>query len=261
MSEHTFAALAAAFLGLFIGSFLNVVIWRVPRRESVVTPASACPECSSPIRPRDNVPVLSWLALRGRCRDCATPISTRYPLVELGTAVVFGLAGLHWGLSWVTPAYLYGAAIAVALTMIDLDVHRLPDAIVLPSYPVVFALLALGSWGASDWPALGRAAVGGLVLFIAYALMWLAYPSGMGLGDVKLAGLIGAYLAWAGWGALAVGAFAAFFLGGVYSVTLLATGRASRKSGVPFGPWMLLGAALGVGFGEQIWSLYLGTFS
>ncbi|MGY4642605.1 prepilin peptidase [Cellulomonas sp. URHB0016] len=248
-------------VGLLIGSFLNVVIWRVPRGESIVSPPSACPRCGARIAWYDNVPVLSWLVLRGRCRRCHEPISVRYPLVELGTGVLFGLVAWHFGISWTTPAYLYLAAISVALALIDIDVHRLPNAIVLPSYVVVPVLLAVASWGSDDWPALLRAVIGGVVLYAFYFLLVLVYPRGMGFGDVKLAGILGAYLAWLGWGSLVVGAFAAFLVGGVFSIVLLAAGRAGRKSKIPFGPWMLLGCAIGVAFGESLWSAYLGALS
>ncbi|SDC21355.1 leader peptidase (prepilin peptidase) / N-methyltransferase [Sanguibacter gelidistatuariae] len=246
-----------AALGLAIGSFLNVVIWRVPRGESVVRPPSACPGCGRKIRARDNVPVLSWLLLRARCRDCRAPISAQYPVVELLTGVLFVLVLVRFGLTWELPGYLYGAAIGVALTVIDLKVHRLPNAIVLPSYIVVSALLLVAAIGTGDWSALLRAGIGGVVLYAAYFLMCLAYPAGMGFGDVKLAALIGAYLGWIGWGALAIGAFGAFLLGGAFSLVLIVLRRAGRKSGIPFGPWMILGAACGIAFGEQIWSSYL----
>jgi leader peptidase (prepilin peptidase)/N-methyltransferase len=250
-------------VGLAVGSFLNVVVWRVPRGESVVSPPSACPRCGTPIRARDNVPVLSWLLLRGRCRDCRAPIARRYPLVEAGTGLLFVAVTLGTGLEapgvWLLPAYLYLAAISVALTLIDLDTHTLPNRIVLPSYPVVAVLLTLASWGTGDWAALLRAAIGGAVLWVFYFVLVLVYPRGMGFGDVKLAGILGMYLGWVGWGALVVGAFAAFVLGGVFSVALLALRRAGRKSGIPFGPWMLLGAAVGLVWGEQLWDLYLGA--
>jgi len=255
--------LAGAF-GLLIGSFLNVVVWRVPRGESIARPPSACPRCHHEIRSRDNIPVLSWLLLRGRCRDCSEPIAVRYPLVEAGTAVLFGLAAWRTGTTWALPALLYLAAIAVALALIDLDTHRLPNAIVLPSYPVAIVLLALASWnpgGASDWPALIRALIGGATLFAFYFLLAFAYPAGMGFGDVKLAGILGLYLAWIGWGALVIGAFAAFVFGGVFSVALLLSGRAGRKSGIPFGPWMIIGTCVGVGWGQQAWDTYLGLMT
>jgi leader peptidase (prepilin peptidase)/N-methyltransferase len=177
---------AFALLGLLIGSFLNVVVHRVPAGLSVVSPPSACPRCAHPIRRRDNVPVVSWLVLRGRCRDCGAPISLRYPLVEAGTAVLFGLVAAWVGLSWTLPVMLYAAGLAVALALIDLDVHRLPDALVLPSYPVVAALLVLAAAnpGATPhWGALAPAAVGGAVLGGLYLLLAVLKPGGMGWGD------------------------------------------------------------------------------
>ena len=130
--------------GLAIGSFLNVVVWRVPRGESVVSPPSACPACEAAIRPRDNVPVAGWLLLRGRCRDCSTAISPRYPLVEAATAGLFVVLALRLGADPVLPAYLYLAAVGLALALIDVDVHKLPDRLTLPSYVVVAGLLGLG---------------------------------------------------------------------------------------------------------------------
>lgn len=254
--------LVAGVFGLAIGSFLNVVVWRVPRGESVAHPPSACPRCGHEIRPRDNVPVVSWLVLRGRCRDCGNPISVRYPLVELGTGVLFALTAWFTGPEWILPGLLYLAAISVALALIDIDTKRLPNAIVLPAYPVALALLTLASWnptGASDWSALVRALVGGAALYAVYFVTVLVYPAGMGFGDVKLAGVLGLYLGWFGWGSLLIGWFAAFLLGGIFSVALLVLGRAGRKSGIPFGPWMLLGAAVGIVVGEQIWAGYLGA--
>ncbi|GIG24240.1 prepilin peptidase [Cellulomonas denverensis] len=250
-------------LGLLVGSFLNVVIWRVPRGESVVSPPSACPRCGHRIRPRDNVPVLGWLLLRGRCRDCAEPIPVRYPLVEAGTGVLFALA-CGWtvarGTPWLLPAALYLAAIGVALTLIDLDTRRLPDAIVLPSYPVLLALLAVASWGGDDWGALLRAVLAGAALAVFYFLVLLVYPAGMGLGDVKLAGVLGMALGWIGWGALLIGWFATFLLGGLFALALVVLGRAGRRTAIPFGPWMLGGAAIGMVAGPAVWEQYLGVF-
>ncbi|NKY05832.1 prepilin peptidase [Cellulomonas hominis] len=254
---------ACAGLGLLVGSFLNVVVWRVPRGASVVSPPSACPACGARVRPRDNVPVLSWLLLRGRCRDCAAPISPRYPLVEAGTGLLFGLTAWWAGWSWVLPALLFAVGLAVALALIDVDVHRLPDALVLPSYPVLAALLLLASanpGGASDWSALGRALLGGAALALAYAVIWVVYPAGMGLGDVKLAGLLGMLLGWFGWGAVVVGFFAAFLLAGAVVVALLAARRVGRRTAVAFGPWMLVGAALGVVAGQQALDGYVALF-
>lgn len=251
--------------GMVIGSFLNVVIWRVPRGESIVSPPSACPLCGHVIRRRDNVPVLSWLILRGRCRDCRGPIAARYPLVEVGTGALFALVVFRFGLDtpgvWAVPAFLYLAAVSVALALIDIDVHRLPDTIVLPAYPVLASLLIVASWGGGAMSALVRAGIGMAALFVMYFVLMLVYPAGMGFGDVKLAGVLGMALGWLGWGALIVGGFAAFLVGGGYAVGLLVSGRAHRRSGIPFGPWMVVGAAIGVGWGLQVWTAYLSVIT
>ncbi|GAA2678976.1 prepilin peptidase [Actinoplanes palleronii] len=233
----------AGVLGLAIGSFLNVVIHRVPRDESLVHPGSHCPNCGHTIRNRHNVPVLGWLLLRGRCADCNTPISARYPLVEAGTAVLFVAVAARFGWSWELPGYLYLAAIAIALALIDLDVMRLPNKIVLPSYPVAVALLVPAALLTGDPGALLRGAVAAVLLYLLYRLLgaW-----GMGGGDVKLAPLLGFYLGWLGWGAVAIGAFAGFLLGGLAGAVLLLTRSAGRKSRIPFGPYMLAGAFLAV---------------
>src|SRR5689334_18999387 len=143
-------------LGLAVGSFLNVVIHRVPRQASLLSPRSECPQCKRPIRNRHNVPVLGWLLLRGRCADCGERISARYPLVEVGTAALFVAVAARFGWSWELPAYLYLAAIAVALAMIDLAEYRLPDAIVRPSYAVAAALLVPVALLAGDPAAIYR---------------------------------------------------------------------------------------------------------
>lgn len=252
----------AGLLGLVVGSFVNVVVWRVPRDESVVRPRSACPACGHPIRPRDNVPVVSWLLLRARCRDCGAPVSGRYPAVELATAALFVLS--TWWLAsrpdglWLLPAVWYLVAMSVALTLIDVDVHRLPDRIVLPSYAVVGVLLAVASAGTDQWDALLRGAIGLVVLWLFYFTLVMVYPRGMGFGDVKLSGVLGMVLAWFGWGPLVVGSFAAFLCGGLYGLALMVARRAGRKSQIPFGPWMLLGATIGVLVGEDAWDAYLG---
>ena len=249
--------LTAAVLGALIGSFLNVVVWRVPRGESVVSPPSAGPRCGHEIRARDNVPVVSWLLLRGRCRDCAAPISPRYPVVEAATAVLFALVALRIGWAPELPAYLYLAAIGLALALIDLDTHRLPDPIVLPAYPVLAVALGAASWVTGDWGALLRAAIGGAALWAVYFLLMIVKQGGMGFGDVKLAGVLGAGMAWLGWGALVVGGFAAFLLGGLYGIALIIAGRGGRSTRVPFGPWMVLGTAIGIAVGQQLWTGYL----
>ncbi len=234
----------AGVLGLVVGSFLNVVIHRVPRDESVVRPGSRCPRCLAPIRPWHNIPVLSWLALRGRCAHCRQPISPRYPLVEIITALLFIAVTARFRLTPALPAYLYLAAVSVALAAIDFDVRRLPNSIVLPSYAVGALLLLPASAAGAGWWAGGRGLLAMLALLAGYFALAFARPGGMGLGDVKLAGLLGLYLGWLGWSSVLVGTFAAFALGGLVGAALLATGRAGRKTAIPFGPWMLAGAML-----------------
>lgn len=265
MGAETVVVVVAVVFGLVIGSFLNVVIWRLPRGESLSHPRSACPQCGHTVRWWDNIPVLSWCLLGGRCRDCREKISARYPLVELATGVFFA-AVVWWAMAVGLPllallAFLYLASITVALALIDLDTHKLPNKIVMPAYLVGVVLLGASSILIADFEALVRAAIGMAVLFAAYFLMALAYPGGMGFGDVKLAGVLGLYLAWLGWGELVVGAFAAFLLGGVFSIALLALRKAGRKSGIPFGPWMLAGAWLGAFLGGIIWGRYLSLFN
>jgi leader peptidase (prepilin peptidase)/N-methyltransferase len=270
-------AVVVGVFGLAIGSFVNVVVYRVPNGMSIVSPPSACPSCGMAIKAFDNVPVVSWLVLRGKCRGCASAISPRYPLVELGTGLFFAavcawyLVTLAAGNGPVSPvhifanslvlvAFLYLAAVSVSLALIDLDVHKLPNKIVIPSYLVGAVLLGSASLLTGDYWAIARLGVGFIASWIAYFAMAFAYPGGMGFGDVKLAGLLGLYLGWLGWGALATGTLAAFLVGGLFAVMLVITGRASRKSGIPFGPWMLVGAWLGIGIGDAAFGSYLSIF-
>lgn len=260
----------AGVFGLLIGSFLNVVVYRVPAGLSVVRPASSCPQCGHEIRGFDNVPVLSWLVLRGACRDCGNRISARYPLVEAATAALFSvvagmvLARAAGSGTTLVPTIgmlvvlLYLMAITVALALIDVDTHRLPDKIVLPAYAVLGVLLTATSAASGDWWALVRAGIGMLVLLAVYFALAVAVPGGMGLGDVKLAGVLGLVLAYLGWGPLAVGAFGGFALGAIFAIGLLAARRAKRGSGIPFGPWMLAGAWLGILCGGPLWDAYTG---
>jgi leader peptidase (prepilin peptidase)/N-methyltransferase len=247
----------SALFGLAIGSFLNVVIWRVPRGESVASPPSACPSCGHEIRSRDNVPVLSWLLLRGKCRDCGEPISLRYPLVEAFTGVMFVVMAFRFGPHLILLTYLYLAAIGVALALIDIDVKRLPDVITLPSYAVVAALLTLAAGVSGDWSDLLRAGLGAAALFAFYFVLWFVYPSGMGFGDVKLSGVLGACLGWLSWAAVAVGAFTGFLYGGLFGIGVILLARGGRKTKVPFGPFMLAGALTGILVGQQLVNAYL----
>lgn len=308
-----FVLVFAGLFGLVIGSFLNVVAYRVPAGISLIR-ESRCPGCGAGIRWWQNVPVLSWVALRGRCASCDTPISARYPLVEAIAGVAFvtvtgwillqtrspgqtggamgivpsGLGGGEAGASFslddlavtwssrpevwiVLLAFLYFAAVSIVLTLIDLDTRRLPNAIVLPSIVVGVVLLgAAAAMGASagagtgsegsdvGWDTMLRALAGGAILYVFYFLVRLISPRGMGGGDIKLAALVGLYLGWCGWGALVVGAFAAFLFGGIFGIVLVLFRGAGRRTAIPFGPWMIAGAWIGIALGEPLGRWYLG---
>jgi leader peptidase (prepilin peptidase)/N-methyltransferase len=245
-----------ALLGLAVGSFLNVVIWRVPRGESIVSPPSHCPACDVEITARDNVPVFAWLMLRGRCRSCNARISMRYPLVEAVTAALFAAIAVKVGPHAALPAFLYLAAIAVALALIDLDTYKLPNVIVLPSYLVGGALLGVAALVDHDGHAALRALAGMAIYYGAFFALWFAYPRGMGFGDVKLAGVLGLYLGYFGWGVLAVGAFGGVLLGGIIGIALMLFAGAGRKSKIPYGPFMLTGALLAIFVGTSLTHAY-----
>ncbi len=266
-------AVAMGAFGTLIGSFLNVVIYRVPLGKSIVSPPSACGSCGHPVRGFDNIPLVSWLVLRGKCRDCSAAISIRYPLVELAGAVLFAAVTLRFwaSITQAAPgpaligsvlalvAFLYLGAISIALALIDLDTHRLPNVIVLPAYGVGAVLLGAASLLAGDLDSLVRGAAGIAIMGGIYLALAVVRPGGMGMGDVKLAGVIGLFLAWLGWDVLAVGILAGFILGGLFGVALLFR-RVSTSTGIPFGPWMLAGAWIAIFWGREIAAVYLALF-
>jgi leader peptidase (prepilin peptidase)/N-methyltransferase len=244
--------LLCTVLGLAVGSFLNVVIYRVPRHQSVVSPPSACPTCGTAIAARDNVPVLSWLLLGGRCRHCHSPISPQYPLVELATAALFAGLAARFGYDWALPAYLALFAGLLALSWIDVERLLLPKAIVYPLL-VMVALLLLIPAGAYDawhpyWVAWAFA--GGW--FVVFFLMNLASPRALGFGDVRLAPVLGLGLGWLGWRYVVLGFFAANLIGAVVGIALILTKRLERQSRIPYGVFLALGTAVAVFFGQEL---------
>jgi leader peptidase (prepilin peptidase)/N-methyltransferase len=244
-------ALAALAPGLALGSFLNVVAARVPRRTSIVSPASACMECGTPIGWRDNIPVVSYLVLRGRCRHCGTKISALYPAVELATALLIAACVLDFGLSGRAVVGAIFCAVLVAVTATDLTHRIIPNRIVLPAFAVIL-VLQTAIEPSPQW-ILGALAASGF-LFLAV----LAYPAGMGMGDVKLALVMGAALGKTVPVALMLGMFTAL----VPAVFLLARhGSAARKMGIPFGPFLALGSVVALFFGEQLIDAYMTLFS
>lgn len=245
-------ATIACVFGAVIGSFLNVVIHRLPRGESLASPGSRCPACETPVAPYDNVPLVSWALLRGRCRHCATAISVRYPGIELITAVAFGAVVAVRGLDADLVLELPLVAVLIAVAGIDLEHRIVPNRITLPA-----ALWALAAWAVVSPGELPEAAIAGAAAFAAMLMVALAYPAGMGMGDVKLAGVIGLYL-----GAAVIPAvFVAFLAGSVVGLVIMAReGRGGRKRGVPFAPFLALGGLVGLLAGDELLALYSDRF-
>lgn len=251
-------AVLCGLFGLIVGSFLNVVAYRVPAGRSVVTPRSACPSCGHEIRARDNIPVVSWFLLRGRCRDCARPISPRYPSVEAATAGLFFAVPYGVGADWAIPAYLAFVAVTVVLTLTDLDHKLIPNRILFPGTAIAVVLLFGGALLEGRLGDFARAIGGGAAYFGALFVLALIARGGFGFGDVKLAFLLGVFAGYLGWGHVAVAGIGAFFIGGVLSLVLLLTGIRSRKDHIPFGPSMVLAAYVSVWFGSEIVDWWLG---
>lgn len=251
---------AAAVGGLLLGSFGNVVVHRVPRGLSIVSPSSACPGCATPIAPRDNIPVLSWLLLRGRCRHCAAPIAFRYPALELGMAAAFAVTAATANDPWELLLALPLLFSFVCLTLIDLEHKRLPDPLTLPTLAVgvVLALVvALQGPGIDAWLRALGGALGAFLVFLGIAI---AAPGGFGMGDVKLAPslalLVG--LSPRGPARIFTAFLLAFIIGSLVGIALMAGGKAGRKTALPFGPFLVLGTLIVAWTGDALVEVWLG---
>jgi leader peptidase (prepilin peptidase) / N-methyltransferase len=251
--EPTLAASALAGpFGLMIGSFLNVVAYRVPRGESLVKPGSHCTTCGEAVRPYDNVPVLSWLVLRGRCRGCGDRISARYPAIELITGLVFAAIAIVNGFDLDLLLELPFAAMLIAVAGIDLEHRIVPNKILLP-----MAVWGIGAGAAVRPDMLPELLIGGAAAFTFLFVAALVHPKGMGMGDVKLAGVMGLYLGASVAPALLIG----FLTGSVVGVAILAKhGAAGRKRGVPFAPFLALGGIVALLVGPELIDLYVENF-
>ncbi len=239
-------------LGLAIGSFLNVVIYRVPQGISVVSPRSACPSCGTQIAERDNIPVVSWLVLRGRCRNCQAPISARYPLVELSCAALFAGLAARFGYDWALPAYLVLFAGLLALSVIDVETMLLPKVIVWPLSLMVGALFVMAAAITGHWHDLVVGAVSGAAWFGLFYVMWLISPRLLGFGDVRLAPVLGLALGWLGWREVVLGFFAANLIGAVVGIVLIASHRMTRQQRIPYGVFLAAGCAVAVFAGSGL---------
>lgn len=255
MTDVLLAAVAATF-GLLVGSFLNVVIHRVPLRLSVVSPRSACPGCGTTLAERDNVPVVSWLVLRGRCRTCGMRISVRYPLVELGSAVLFAAAAVRLGADWALPAFCLFFAALLAVSLIDLEHFIVPNRIVFPTLAISVPLLTTAALLEGEPGPMVTAVVGALLASNGLLVINLISPRGMGMGDVKLALLLGLFLGWLGLGHVALGLFLGFLFGAVGGILLIALGVKSRKDPVPFAPFLAAGAVVAILAGTGLLDRY-----
>lgn len=264
--------LLASFAGLFglaIGSFLNVVAHRVPLGMSLSHPPSSCPACGGEIAPRDNIPLVSWLRLGGRCRLCSAPIPIRYPLLELAGGLLWVGVFLTIGQSWILPAYLWFGSVTLALIATDLEHHRLPNKIVGVGVGAGAVLLAGGSLlDGEPLERIGWAILAGVAYFGLMLILALAVRGGFGFGDVKMAALLGLFVGYQptldgvgsaeAFGSLAVSVFVSFLIGGVVAIVLLALGQRGRRQEIAFGPAMILASWVAVAWGFQAFEAYVG---
>jgi leader peptidase (prepilin peptidase)/N-methyltransferase len=248
------SAVLAFFGGLVFGSFITVVAHRVPRGESIVGPRSRCPECGQQIAAYDNLPVLSWLLLRGHSRCCGKPISSRYPLTELSLGFLYALVVVAlWDDATEIALGLVFVTALLAVTLTDLERRIIPNKILIVAAVLAIAIAAVGDPGSLPQRGIAALAAGGLLFLVA-----LAYPRGMGLGDVKLAAVMGLFLG----RNVAPAILVALLAGSLVGLAMIARdGAAARKQAIPFGPFLALGGVAGLLLGDQLVDWYLGTFS
>lgn len=245
-------------LGLIFGSFATVAAWRIPRHENIVSGRSHCPRCGAMITAFENVPVLSWLVLRGRCRHCGNPISVRYPLIELATGILFALSAAKFG--WSVETFVFAAFfwVLVVLTVIDIDHKLLPNRIVYPSFVAGWAGLTVAALTDEAPDRLTDAAIGAAIFGGTFFLIVLIAPRGMGFGDVKLGFVLGTFLGYVRLGLVPLGMFLSFLTGAVIGLVLMKLSGGSRKMQIPFGPFLVLGTVLAIFAGDPLLDAYLG---
>ncbi len=251
---HLLGTLYCGLIGLVVGSYLNVVVYRLPRGQSTVRPRSACPGCGEPIAARDNIPVLSYLLLRGRCRHCEAPISPRYPAVELLMGLLFALCFRWFGLDLATPIAMLFVSLMVTLALIDAEHFILPDKL---TYPGTVAGLLLSFWSPWTTPLgalLGAVAGAGTLLLLIGIWYLVRRQMGMGLGDPKMLATIGAFL---GVGGVAVTLFVSSILGSLVGVALMARGNVHLQSRLPFGVFLAVAGLVALFAGPQLVTAYL----
>jgi leader peptidase (prepilin peptidase) / N-methyltransferase len=249
----TAGVILALLLGLIFGSFGTVAAHRIPRRETIVTGRSKCPNCGRQIKAHENIPVVSYLVLRGRCPGCGTRISLRYPLTELATAVLFALSVVKFDVTVTAAVYAGFFWVLVVLTVIDLEHKLLPNRVVYPTFVAGWAGLVTAALIDGDTARLRSAALGAVVFGGFFFVVAFIYPAGMGGGDVKLAFVLGTFVGYAGGvGAVLAGMFFSFLLGGVIGIIAMRISGKGRKTQIPFGPFLAAGSVIAVFLGERI---------
>ena len=249
-------AILAAVLGVCVGSFLNVCIYRLPRGQSLASPPSRCPSCGRGLRWYHNIPVVSWLVLRGRCAHCQAPISMQYPIIELVTALVWVLIVWTTPIGWLLASRLVLATALIVLFMIDLEHQLLPNRITLPGILVGFAFSFVAPPGPFD-SLLGIVLGGGVLYGIAAAYYLVRKEEGMGMGDVKMLAMVGAFL---GWKAVLLTLVLSSFAGAVIGMAMMALHKGNMRYALPFGTFLAVGALIAMIFGERLIAWYFGFY-
>jgi len=242
-------------LGLIVGSFSNVCIYRIPKNESIIFPASHCPKCLKTIKPIDNIPLLSYILLKGRCRHCKSKISIQYPIVELLTGLIYLIIYLIYGFTIQSLIYIILSSALIIIAFIDLNEQIIPDVISLPGIAIGFILSFFVTYISFVDSILGIAVGGGIILIIGLGGSVIFKKEAMGGGDIKLVAMIGAFL---GYRYIIISLFLGFFLGALTGIILIMAKIKSREDVVPFGPFIVLGSFITLLGGEQIISWYLG---
>ncbi|PLY03583.1 MAG: prepilin peptidase [Desulfuromonas sp.] len=243
--------------GAIVGSFLNVCIYRIPEGLSIVSPRSRCPKCEKPIVWYQNIPIASWILLRGKCAQCATLISIRYPLVETLNGLLYVLVFYYFFLSWATPVYFVFLSMLVVITFVDLDHQIIPNSISLPGIVCGFIASFVVPWIQWHESLLGAVAGGGLLFVIAAGYRLVAKKEGMGMGDVKLLAMIGAFL---GWQSILPVVFVASLAGSIVGIPLMLMQKADRKLALPFGPFLSFAAMIYLFWWDLLFSWYQSLF-
>jgi leader peptidase (prepilin peptidase)/N-methyltransferase len=251
-----FIASLAAIVGVCVGSFLNVCIYRLPRGQSLSSPPSRCPSCERPLRWYHNIPIVSWLALRGRCAHCRAPISMQYPVIELVTALMWVLIVWMTPVGWLLVSRLVLATALIVLFMIDLEHQLLPNAITLPGIAAGLAFSLVAPPGPTE-SVLGILLGGGVLYAIAAAYYLIRKEEGMGMGDVKMLAMVGAFL---GWRAVLLTLVLSSFAGAVIGVAMMSLQKGTMRYALPFGTFLAVGALVAMLFGEQLIAWYLGFY-